>query len=152
MNFDNTKAINAVISKSQRAPTFHYSSQKKKKKKSNSLKLRCCCWMQTSGNDDELKDDAYLVVAGEDLVIHVISVKRCKVIIVLKGHESPIIDLVSHPVKTNLLLSLSEDGNVKLWNIHAPNRKPLQELAINSSAIVSVKRVKNISSNFFLCS
>ncbi len=80
--------------------------------------LRCCCWMKEAGTESELADDSYLALAGDDKRIHILSIKRSKVIIVLEGHTDTIIELCAHPDKPQLLASASKDGTVKLWNIH----------------------------------
>jgi WD40 repeat protein len=56
-------------------------------------------------------------------LIHIISLKRSKVITVLKGHSNTVTNLMAHPSKPELLLSSSSDGTIKLWNIHAEKGK-----------------------------
>lgn len=43
--------------------------------------------MRDSGSESELQGDAYLAIAGEDFLIHIIRIKRTKVITVLKGKQ-----------------------------------------------------------------
>jgi len=91
-------------------------------KKGVSFNLRTCAWIRENEGPSELREDAYLAVAGEDQLIHIISIKRSKVITILKGHTDTIVDLIAHPSKAQYLLSVSNDNTIRLWDIHA--RKP----------------------------
>ncbi|PRP84470.1 hypothetical protein PROFUN_08055 [Planoprotostelium fungivorum] len=86
--------------------------------------LKCCCWMKESGGENELRDDVYLAVGGEDKMIHIISVKRTKVVTLLRGHTGTIIDLQPHPTQPSLLLSVGTDSTVRLWDLQ--NEEPGQ--------------------------
>ncbi|TPX63110.1 hypothetical protein SpCBS45565_g06848 [Spizellomyces sp. 'palustris'] len=74
--------------------------------------LLTCCWLHVD-------QDAVLAAAGTDTDIHILSVTRSEEIARLKGHTDRILDLQPHPTDVNLLLSVSDDGNVKLWHVRA---------------------------------
>eukprot|EP00027_Filamoeba_sp_ATCC50430_P010480 CAMPEP_0168561486 /NCGR_PEP_ID=MMETSP0413-20121227/11620_1 /TAXON_ID=136452 /ORGANISM="Filamoeba nolandi, Strain NC-AS-23-1" /LENGTH=295 /DNA_ID=CAMNT_0008592859 /DNA_START=169 /DNA_END=1056 /DNA_ORIENTATION=- len=106
--------------------------------------------MKYSGTPEEYVDDAYLVIGGEDQLIHVISIKRTKVVTILRGHTDTITDLARHPTHHSLLLSAStSDGTVRLWNIHAkkPNTNCLQ-VWHTTATVVCFFPTKNNSIHF----
>ncbi|KAI8599025.1 WD40-repeat-containing domain protein [Dissophora ornata] len=69
-----------------------------------------CCWVHQP-------QDAILVTAGTDKMIHVLSLARSKELIRLSGHNHTITDIQAHPTKDEYLLSASKDGTVRMWNI-----------------------------------
>jgi WD40 repeat protein len=86
--------------------------------------------MKPAGTKEELVDDSYIAIAGEDKRIHIISIKRMQVFVVLEGkvililllmfqgHKDVIVDLAAHADVPHLLASASKDGTVRLWDIH----------------------------------
>lgn len=77
--------------------------------------LYCCCWsILTQG---KVAVDHILLVGGHLGVIRVISITRMGNIKMLRGHGSSINDLKIHPKDPNLLLSISKDHSLRLWNI-----------------------------------
>lgn len=91
-----------------------------KQSDSKSFVLRSCCWARPSGKDD-LEDDSYCVLGGDDKLIHICSLKRCKVERILEGHSASIIGLFPHPSSFQFLFSISEDQTIRLW--HLPLKK-----------------------------
>ncbi|KAJ2803784.1 hypothetical protein H4R20_002759 [Coemansia guatemalensis] len=72
--------------------------------------LRTCCWIRVPG-------DALFAVAGEDKMVHLISLAWTREIRVLRGHTGTIVDLQPHPTDTRLLLSVSNDRTVRIWSV-----------------------------------
>lgn len=77
--------------------------------------LKSVCWLKTSNLPNELQDDSYIAIGGDDHLIHIISIKRTKVIMLLQGHTDSVIDLVNHPSNSRILLSVSKDNSIRLW-------------------------------------
>ncbi|KAJ2066281.1 hypothetical protein GGH13_005771 [Coemansia sp. S155-1] len=72
--------------------------------------LRTCCWIQSPG-------DALLAIAGEDKLVHIISLAWTREIRVLSGHSGTIVDLQPHPTDRSLLASASSDQTVRIWSV-----------------------------------
>lgn len=75
-------------------------------------KLLCVCWAQQS-------DDAYICTGGTDQMIRVLSMAKSTEVKQLKGHTGTIVGLACHPMDSNIILSLSEDGTARLWHLEA---------------------------------
>jgi len=60
-----------------------------------------------------------LIVGGSDLV-QIISVVQSRVIAQLSGHTGDVIDLVIHPTRVSLLLSVGVDKTMRLWDLKDP--------------------------------
>ncbi|KAJ2900815.1 hypothetical protein IWW38_000190 [Coemansia aciculifera] len=76
--------------------------------------LRTCCWIQSPG-------DALLAIAGEDKLVHIISLAWTREIRVLSGHAGTIVDLQPHPTDSSLLASVSSDQTVRIWSAQTGN-------------------------------
>ncbi|KAJ2092080.1 hypothetical protein IW138_001446 [Coemansia sp. RSA 986] len=76
----------------------------------NAAAFRTCCWIRCPG-------DALFVVAGEDKLVHIISLAWTREIRVLSGHTEPIVDLQPHPADDRLLVSVGSDQTVRLWSV-----------------------------------
>ncbi|KAI8821524.1 WD40-repeat-containing domain protein [Fimicolochytrium jonesii] len=63
--------------------------------------------------------DALLAAAGTDATIHIISLTRSQEIAQLTGHTATITHLETHPTDDELLLSVGEDGTVRMWHVGA---------------------------------
>ena len=74
--------------------------------------LTTCCWVSLKG----LKD-ACLAVAGDSGEIVVISHVRSCAEFLLKGHTSSVTVLAPVRTRPGLLLSRSDDGTIRLWDI-----------------------------------
>ncbi|KAI9090507.1 WD40-repeat-containing domain protein [Phlyctochytrium arcticum] len=74
--------------------------------------LLTCCWIHQP-------EDAVVATAGSDNLIRLISLARSEEICILEGHSGPILDIKVHPLDSNLLLSVSTDGTVRLWHLEA---------------------------------
>ena len=48
-----------------------------------------------------------------------ISLTLAQELFTLKGHTGLVIDLVTHPLDKNLILSSSADGTIRLWHLGA---------------------------------
>jgi len=73
--------------------------------------------MNSKGWSDHPHGDACLAVSGADTSISVISVVEARVIKLLKGHVKEVICLDAVRSKPSLLLSLSKEGNLRLWDV-----------------------------------
>mmetsp|Transcript_40370 Transcript_40370/g.114287 ORF Transcript_40370/g.114287 Transcript_40370/m.114287 type:complete len:336 (+) Transcript_40370:195-1202(+) len=80
--------------------------------------LGVCAWINSAGWREHPLGDAILAVAGKDRNISIISVVESRVIHMLKGHASDVIDLCGCLGKPALLASLSKDGHVRVWDVH----------------------------------
>ncbi|KAI8319188.1 WD40 repeat-like protein, partial [Martensiomyces pterosporus] len=69
-----------------------------------------CCWVHSS-------DDALFAIAGEDKLVHIISLAWSREIRALRGHTDTIVDLQPHPADHSLLASVSKDGSVRIWSV-----------------------------------
>ncbi|KAJ2382993.1 hypothetical protein GGI05_005466 [Coemansia sp. RSA 2603] len=76
--------------------------------------LRTCCWVRSEG-------DALLAVAGDDHLIHIISLAWNREIRILRGHTAPVVDLQPHPTDARLLLSVGSDQTVRVWSVFSGN-------------------------------
>lgn len=56
-------------------------------------------------------------VGGEDKAIQIIGVAESRVVAVLRGHKAEVVALASASQKPGLLVSLSTDGDVRIWDI-----------------------------------
>ncbi|KAJ1723020.1 hypothetical protein LPJ61_005868 [Coemansia biformis] len=72
--------------------------------------FRSCCWIRTPG-------DALFAVAGEDRLVHLISLAWTREIRVLRGHTDTIVDLQPHPTDGRFLLSVGCDQTVRIWSV-----------------------------------
>jgi WD40 repeat protein len=90
--------------------------------------------MVAGDKPSELKEDSYLILGGEDTLIHVISIKRTKTISVLEGHKDSIVALSCTPKYPDLLLSASKDSTVRLWKLH--ESVPLVQKLDTSATVV----------------
>lgn len=93
--------------------------------------------MVAGDKSSELKEDSYLILGGEDTLIHVISIKRTKTISILEGHKDTITSLSCTPKYPDLLLSSSKDNSVRLWKIHEESPL-LHKLDTSASVVVSL--------------
>lgn len=82
--------------------------------------LAVCEWLAAGGATRHPQGDALLAVAGDDPAISVISVVQTAVVALLKGHEAQVVELSAATSRPGLLLSLSRDGNLRLWDALAP--------------------------------
>ncbi|KAI9503017.1 hypothetical protein GGI25_003464 [Coemansia spiralis] len=72
--------------------------------------FRTCCWVRCPG-------DALFALAGEDKLVHIISLAWTREIRVLRGHTDSIIDLQPHPTNNRLIASVSSDQTIRLWSV-----------------------------------
>ncbi|KAG1680725.1 hypothetical protein FOA52_008057 [Chlamydomonas sp. UWO 241] len=79
--------------------------------------LSACAWISAAGLSNHPNGDAWLTVAGKDPVIQILSVAEARVIGQLPGHTSEVTHLCSPAGLPGLLLSLSRDGNIRLWDV-----------------------------------
>ncbi|KAI7826403.1 WD40-repeat-containing domain protein [Kickxella alabastrina] len=71
--------------------------------------LRTCCWVRSPG-------DALFAIAGDDTLVHIISLAWNREIRVLRGHVAAIVDLQPHPTDNRLLASVGSDQTVRIWS------------------------------------
>ena len=79
--------------------------------------LQAVSWINSKEWTEHPHGDACLAVAGGDLTISIISVVEAAVVKLLKGHTKDVMDLATTANEPELLLSLSRDGNIRLWNV-----------------------------------
>ena len=79
--------------------------------------LQTACWINSQGWTDHPHGDACLAVAGADPAISIVSVVEAAVIKLLRGHTKDVVDLAATPEHPKLLVSLSRDGNLRLWDV-----------------------------------
>lgn len=96
--------------------------------------LLACTWISAKGWNDQLQGDACLAVAGTDNNVSIISVVESRVIKLLKGHTKEVIELAAGAEKPGLLLSLSKDGNIRLWDV--ASEKELSSIQTDASCLV----------------
>ena len=72
----------------------------------------CCAWTY-----DDITMDPFLIAAGAKGIIRIIAPAKNECIKHLKGHGQSINDLKIHPHNCNLLLSVSKDYSLRLWNL-----------------------------------
>ncbi|KAJ2158449.1 hypothetical protein GGF46_003766 [Coemansia sp. RSA 552] len=72
--------------------------------------LRCCCWLR-------VPNDALFAVAGEDQLVHLISLAWTREIRILRGHTGAVIGLQPHPTNHTVVLSVGNDHTVRLWSV-----------------------------------
>jgi WD40 repeat protein len=65
----------------------------------------------------------------------VISVVEARVVRLLRGHSREMVELAAVPAAPRLLLSLSRDGNLRLWDV--PSEACLASLQTDATTIVS---------------
>ncbi|CEP13765.1 hypothetical protein [Parasitella parasitica] len=73
-------------------------------------KLTTMCWFYK-------QDDVLLATAGADTMIHLLSLAFSEEIMLLKGHKDVVSDLQSHPLNNSHMLSTSQDGTIRFWDI-----------------------------------
>ncbi|KAJ2787232.1 hypothetical protein GGI15_000893 [Coemansia interrupta] len=104
--------------------------------------LRTCCWVRSEG-------DALLAVAGDDQLIHIISLAWNREIRILRGHSAPIVDLQPHPTDARLLLSVGADQTVRVWSVFtdlsSEPSEPHQLVLSDSILIVTGKKYTGAS-------
>ncbi|KAJ2383206.1 hypothetical protein GGI23_007199, partial [Coemansia sp. RSA 2559] len=76
----------------------------------DSATIRTCCWIRCPG-------DALVAIAGDDKLVHIISLAWTREIRVLEGHTEPVVDLQPHPIEDRLLVSVGSDQTVRLWSV-----------------------------------
>lgn len=76
----------------------------------------CCCWSFVA-NSQKQATDHLLIIGGANGVIRILNILQMKCIKELKGHGNSINELKTHPKDPNLLLSISKDHSLRLWNI-----------------------------------
>jgi WD40 repeat protein len=79
--------------------------------------LQAATWINSKDWTEHPHGDACLAVAGADPSISIISVVEAAVVKLLKGHTKDVVDLATTANEPKLLLSLSKDGNIRLWNV-----------------------------------
>ncbi|KAG7672116.1 putative Polycomb group protein FIE2 [Nannochloris sp. 'desiccata'] len=79
--------------------------------------LQAAAWINCKEWTDHPHGDACLAVAGGDPTISIISVVEAAVVKLLKGHTKDVVDLATTAKEPALLLSLSRDGNIRLWDV-----------------------------------
>jgi WD40 repeat protein len=79
--------------------------------------LQAAAWINSKEWTDHPHGDACLAVAGADPNISIISVVEAAVVKLLKGHTKDVMDLATTVKEPKLLLSLSKDGNIRLWDV-----------------------------------
>lgn len=98
--------------------------------------LSICTWINSSGWSPHPHGDACLAVAGSDPTISIISVVEAAVVKLLQGHSKDVIDLSAAPAHPNLLVSLSKDGNIRLWNV--PEETCISSCTVNDAVSVAL--------------
>lgn len=85
--------------------------------------LQSLCWLPYETLTTHTHGDACLAVSGTDPAISIISVVESKVVKLLKGHTVDVVDMSAAlaPPRSNALVSLSRDGNVRLWDVVSGN-------------------------------
>ncbi|KAI9297031.1 WD40 repeat-like protein, partial [Neoconidiobolus thromboides FSU 785] len=68
------------------------------------------CWLRKS-------KDSLIAFAGDSGIIHIISLAYSQEILRLSGHTGRVIQLIPHPIYEHLLLSVSEDHTIRVWNL-----------------------------------
>jgi WD40 repeat protein len=88
--------------------------------------LNACAWLGDldTSSDGEEDTDTYLAVGGNDSLVQIISIARCRVICILRGHKSGVVDLAVHPQRVGYLLSVGADQTVRLWDCRDPYGEP----------------------------
>mmetsp|Transcript_14508 Transcript_14508/g.34437 ORF Transcript_14508/g.34437 Transcript_14508/m.34437 type:complete len:419 (+) Transcript_14508:379-1635(+) len=81
--------------------------------------LGVCAWVNADGWRPHPHGDLILAVAGDDHNISIISVVESCVISLLEEHTSRVIGLCSCADQPAALASLSEDGEVRVWDVAA---------------------------------
>lgn len=79
--------------------------------------LQTSTWINCKSWTEHPHGDSCLAVSGIDTAISVISVVEARVIKLLKGHTKEVICMDAVQSKPNLLLSLSKEGNLRLWDV-----------------------------------
>ncbi|EFN59527.1 expressed protein [Chlorella variabilis] len=81
----------------------------------------------------ELQAAAWLSAAGWSEHPAVISVVEARVVRLLRGHAREVVELAAVPAAPRLLLSLSRDGNLRLWDV--PSETCLSSLQTDASCV-----------------
>ncbi|KAJ3395488.1 hypothetical protein HDU92_005742 [Lobulomyces angularis] len=75
--------------------------------------LKAMCWIN-------IEEDCLMAVSSSN-IIRLLSLARSMEVFTLNGHSGMILDLVTHPINPNLLVSLSVDGTIKIWYLPIAN-------------------------------
>ncbi|GMH44976.1 hypothetical protein BSKO_12933 [Bryopsis sp. KO-2023] len=78
--------------------------------------LLCCCWMRSDDDIGNPYGDAILAVSGVDKNITILNLVESRATSVLKGHKHPVIELSEPMISPGILVSLSKEGELRLWN------------------------------------
>jgi WD40 repeat protein len=70
----------------------------------------------------------------------VISVAESRVVRLLRGHTREVVELAAVPARPDLLLSLSRDGDLRLWDV--PSEACLSSIQTDACCLVSVCRLR----------
>ncbi|KAI3433327.1 hypothetical protein D9Q98_003145 [Chlorella vulgaris] len=95
--------------------------------------LQAAAWLSAEGWSQHPAGDACLAVAGADPNISVISVVEARVVRLLCGHKREVLELAAVPAAPRLLLSLSRDGNLRLWDV--PSETCLSSIHTDATCI-----------------
>lgn len=76
-------------------------------------------------------------MAGIDNNISIISITESRVIKLLQGHTKDVIEMAATSSNPTLLLSLSKDGSVKLWDV--VEEKVLSSVATDGGNCLAIK-------------
>jgi WD40 repeat protein len=95
--------------------------------------LQAACWLNVAAWTPHPHGDAALAVSGADTNISVISVVEARVVKLLQGHSKEVVELAAAPAEPHLLLSLSKDGNVRLWDV--PEEACLASINTDATAV-----------------
>lgn len=118
----------------------HFSNQKTEYV--NGGDLHVCCWINSANWSSHSHGDACLAVSGADPAISIISVVESRVIKLLRGHTKEVIDISSIPSSPNLLVSLSKDGNIRLWDV--PSETCISSINTDATCIALSSDVTSI--------
>ncbi|KAL4431235.1 hypothetical protein ABPG75_006491 [Micractinium tetrahymenae] len=104
--------------------------------------LQAAAWLSAAGWSEAPAGDACLAVAGADPNISVISVVEARVVRLLRGHTREMVELAAAPAAPRLLLSLSRDGNLRLWDV--PSEACLSSLQTEATCIAMAPDARSV--------
>ncbi|KAL1920946.1 uncharacterized protein VTP21DRAFT_11581 [Calcarisporiella thermophila] len=107
---------------------FTLDPSENRKTQTSRKELNACCWIRKGY-------DGYLITAGKDTMIHILSMLTSQEVKVLSGHSKPIVDLQRVPNSKSYIMSASRDGTVRLWNIDTENCLAIYEVDASVIAI-----------------